>query len=311
MKIKRIAISVAIIFTACVAAATRALPVLPVGVHAEPDIPYAGSDNPRQRLDLYLPETQAENMPLPLIVHIHGGGWQAGDKRTGRSLLPLVASGDFALASIGYRLTGEAIWPAQIHDCKAAIRWLRANSAKYGYDPDRICVAGWSAGGHLACLLGTSGGLADLEGLLGPHLDHDSRVACVINNFGPTDFSDISQASIAGKNMVTKLLGGTPQEVPDVARAASPVTHATHDDPPILCIHGTADPLVPFRQSTKLDEACAKAGVECLVIAIQDGGHGGFRNPEVQLRTRQFLDKYLRDREGMISEEPIPADSGR
>jgi acetyl esterase/lipase len=110
MKIKRIAISVAIIFTACVAAATRALPVLPVGVHAEPDIPYAGSDNPRQRLDLYLPETQAENMPLPLIVHIHGGGWQAGDRMGGLTrMLPAMLASGVSVVSMEYRFIKEAM----------------------------------------------------------------------------------------------------------------------------------------------------------------------------------------------------------
>lgn len=295
------------IVVGCWGASSLAQPKLPAHVRGEFDIPYAGTDNPRQRLDLYLPEKAADGKGLPLIVYVHGGGWLGGDKRAGGMLLPLVQSGEYAVASVGYRLSSEAIWPAQIHDCKAAIRWLRANAAKYGIDADRIGVAGSSAGGHLVMLLGTTGGVADLEGTLGPHRDTDSRVVCVVNQFGPSDFSEISEANEAAKGMVAKLLGGRPEDVPEAARAASPLAHVTKDDAPIICIHGTADALVPYSQSTRLDEACEKAGVECLLLTIPGGGHGGFRNPEVHVRTKQFLDKYLRGQAATISEEPIPA----
>jgi acetyl esterase/lipase len=291
----------------CGVAVAQPQPRLPDNVRAELDIPYAGTENPRQRLDLYLPQKPAAEGPLPLVVYVHGGGWLGGDKRAGATLLPLVQSGEYAVASVGYRLTPEAIWPAQIHDCKAAIRWLRANAGKHGIDPARIGVAGSSAGGHLVTLLGTTAGVEDLEGTLGPHGDADSRVVCVVNQFGPSDFQDISGANEAAKGMLAKLLGGRPEEVPEVARAASPLAHVTRDDAPIICIHGTKDALVPYSQSTRLDAACAQAGVECLVLTIPDGGHGGFRNPEVQVRTKQFLDKYLRGKATTISEEPIPA----
>ena len=288
-------------------AAAQAPPGLPSNVRAELDIPYAATDNPRQRLDLFLPKEAADEGPLPLVVFVHGGGWQGGDKRAGTMLLPLVQSGEYAVASVGYRLTGEAIWPAQIHDCKAALRWLRANAASRGIDPDRIGVAGASAGGHLVCLLGTTAGTADLEGSIGEHDAEDTRVRCVVNQFGPTDFTDIAGAHDAAKGMLAKLLGGRPQEVPEVARAASPIAHVTAGDAPVLCIHGTDDQLVPYDQSTKLDRACEQAGVECLLLTVEGGGHGGFRNPEIPTRTKQFLDKYLRGRPATISEEPVPA----
>ena len=302
----RAGLAAAIIAWAGIAAA-QPQPGLPSNVRAELDIPYAATDNPRQRLDLYLPKKPADEAPLPLVVYVHGGGWQGGDKRGGTMLLPLVQSGEYAVASVGYRLTGEAIWPAQIHDCKAAIRWLRANAARYGIDPDRIGVAGSSAGGHLVCLLGTTAGVADLEGTLGDHDAADSRVACVVNQFGPTDFTDIDGANDAAKGMLAKLLGGRPDQVPEAARAASPLAHVTKDDAPVLCIHGTADPLVPYSQSTKLDRACEQAGVECLLLTVEGGGHGGFRDPQINVRTKQFLDKHLRGRPATISEEPIPA----
>ncbi|MFM8578421.1 MAG: alpha/beta hydrolase fold domain-containing protein [Planctomycetaceae bacterium] len=294
--------------SSCIAA--EALPKLPEGVRAEFDIPYAATDNPRQQLDLYLP-TKITERSLPLLVFIHGGGWRAGSKRAGTILLPLVQSGEYAIASVGYRFTDEAIWPAQIHDCKAAIRWLRGNAATYGIDPDRIGVAGSSAGGHLVCLLGTTCGIADIEGTLGEHRDQPTHVSCVVNQFGPTDFLHIEEANGTAKDLVSKLLGGRPDAVPDIAREASPVTHVSKDDAPVICIHGTADPLVPYSQSTKLDEACEAAGVECLVLTIQDGGHGGFANPEIILRTKQFIDRHRLGREASISEEPIPATAGR
>src|SRR6185312_4709411 len=163
-------------------------PTLPEGVRVEKDISYAGTKNPRQTLDLLLPEAAKGGKPLPVIVNIHGGAFRAGDKSMGmRELADIVAGGDYAGATINYRLSGEATWPAQIHDCKAAIRWLRANAAKHGLDPDRIGVIGASAGGHLAAMLGLAGDVAALEGDVGPHTGVSSRVKCVVDQFGPSD----------------------------------------------------------------------------------------------------------------------------
>jgi hypothetical protein len=165
------------------------VPRIPDSVRTELDVPYAGTDNPRQRLDLFLPETATGEKPIPLVAFIHGGAFRAGDKRCGWPMVArLVTSGAYAGASIGYRLSGEVTWPAQIHDCKAAIRWLRANAKRYNIDPDRIGVIGTSAGGHLVAMLGTSGNVAELEGTLGAHGDTSSRVSCVVDEFGPTDF---------------------------------------------------------------------------------------------------------------------------
>src|SRR5262249_2482548 len=151
-------------------------------------IPYAGTQNPRQTLDLLLPKVPKGGKPLPLIVNIHGGAFRAGDKSMGvREIADLVDAGDYVAATINYRLSGESTWPAQIHDCKAAIRWLRANAAKYGIAPDRIGVIGASAGGHLAAMLGTSGGIAALEGDVGTHAGVSSRVKCVVDQFGPSE----------------------------------------------------------------------------------------------------------------------------
>ncbi|MCU0879002.1 MAG: alpha/beta hydrolase [Pirellulaceae bacterium] len=290
----------------CNSTALGQLRRVPDGVSAELDIPYAATENPRQRLDLYLPKTRAGDKPLPVVVFIHGGGWQNGDKRGGlATLAPLVVSGDYAGVSVGYRLTGEAAWPAQIHDCKAAIRWIRANAKKYGLDPERIGATGPSAGGHLVAMLGTSGDVPDLEGKLGEHLSENSRVACVVDQFGPSDLLTMGGMHDRANSPESKLLGGAVQSTKPLAREASPTTHVTPNDPPFLLIHGTDDRVVPFQQSEVLHAALEKAGVESTLVPVEGGGHGNFRSDEVGKRLRQFFDKHLRGADVSISSEPI------
>ncbi|MEM9660001.1 MAG: alpha/beta hydrolase, partial [Planctomycetota bacterium] len=169
---------------------------IPDSVELNSDVFYADTDNPRQTLDLAAPRRELED-PLPVVAYVHGGAWRAGDKRNGlRQVMRFVESGRYAAASIGYRLSGEAKWPAQIHDCKAAIRWIRAHADEYGLDADRIGVWGSSAGGHLVAMLGASGDVEAMDGSLGPHADGSSRVACVVDFFGPTDFLQMNRAAV-------------------------------------------------------------------------------------------------------------------
>lgn len=283
-------------------------PRLPDGVRTELDLPYAGTANPKQRLDLYLPARAATTEPLPVIAYVHGGGWRGGDKRGAGGQLALYAStGDYAAASIGYRLTDEATWPAQIHDCKAAIRWLRAHAATYNLDPNRIGVMGTSAGGHLVAMLGTSGDVAELDGSLGAHGDQSSRVQCVVDWCGPTDFT-VLDANEHRTGPLALLLGGPLAERRDASREASPTTYVSKDDPPFLCIHGTHDAVVPFRQSALLDQALEGVGVECVLLRVEGGGHKlPFRNPAVADRARQFFDHHLRERRDGLSDETLDA----
>jgi acetyl esterase/lipase len=294
-------------------AAPGGAPQMPPSVKVEKDVPYAGTKNPRQTLDLLLPKTPKADKPLPVVVNIHGGAWMSGDKSNGTPMLAsMVASGDYAAVSIGYRLSGEATWPAQIHDCKAAIRWIRANAAKYHLDPERIGVMGGSAGGHLVAMLGTSGGDEALEGDLGPYKGVSSKVRCVVDQFGPAELSTMGDAPSSldhnsPNSPESKLLGSPILQSKDAAKAASPITYVSKDDPPFLIIHGDKDMTVPFNQSEKLTKSLKGSGVDVLFIKVEGGGHGGFRNPEVFKRVRQFLDKNLRDQAvGTISEEPIP-----
>src|SRR5581483_3788056 len=169
-----------------VSAASGQQPRRPDNVNREVDVVYGKAGDIDLKLDLYLPKAEAKK-PRPVVVWIHGGGWSGGNKSSGARLADLVSTGDYAGVSVGYRLTGVAPWPAQIHDCKAAIRWIRANAKKYNFDPDRIGVWGSSAGGHLVSMLGTSGDVKDLEGSNGSP-GQSTRVRCVVDFCGPSDF---------------------------------------------------------------------------------------------------------------------------
>ncbi len=274
----------------------RLRPWIPGNVEALWDVPYADSAESRQRLDLFLPKRREGK--LPVIVAIHGGGWIGGDKRAvvGR-IIPFVASGKYAAASVGYRLSSQAVWPAQIHDCKAAIRWIRGNAEKYNLDPDRIGVIGWSAGGHLAAMLGTTGDIPDLDGQLGQFSGQPANVHCVVDFFGPTDLRVIveevgNEPSRPGA-MVERLLGGPPSERQELARSASPILFVSRDDPPFLIVHGTEDPLVPYRQSVRFRDRLGEVGVTVALVTVKGGGHGNFRNPKVEELVDQFFATHL------------------
>jgi acetyl esterase/lipase len=287
---------------------------LPETVRVERDIPYAATKNPRQMLDLVLPNKPSGKGPLPVIAFIHGGGWRGGNKAGGLArIAPFVASGTCAGVSIGYRLSGEAIWPAQIHDCKAAIRWIRANAGKHNLDGERIGVWGPSAGGHLVAMLGTSGGVKALEGQLGPHTALSSRVACVADWFGPTDFCQMDAHRLPGSRLVhdspsspeSLVIGGPIQKNREKVAQANPITYVTKDDPPFLIAHGTKDPLVPWQQSELLEAALRKAGCDVTFVKVVGAGHGGFRSAELDRRLRAFFDKHLRGVKADISAEPV------
>ncbi|WP_013626478.1 alpha/beta hydrolase [Rubinisphaera brasiliensis] len=277
----------------------------PENIQAERNINYAGTDNSRQTLDLYLPKNRSSER-LPVIVFIHGGGWQNGDKNGGYGrIAEFLKDGHYAGVSVGYRLTNQGSWPIQIHDCKAAIRWLRGNADKYGLDADRIGVFGPSAGGHLVAMLGVSGDVEELEGRLGEHTEESSAVQCVIDHFGPADIQTMGGWHDQPNSPEAKLIGGTVPENPELAKNASPVTYVTANDPPFLIIHGTADPVVPYAQSERLYELLLKAGVDATLIPVTGAGHGGFSSPEVPARMQIFFDKHLRGIDGKVSDEPI------
>jgi len=224
------------------------------GVHVERDIAYVPDGDPSQKLDIYLPEKPSEK-PLPLVVWVHGGGWRGGNK-AGCPLTYLVPHG-YAVASVEYRFSQKAVFPAQIQDCQAAIRFLRANAKKYNIDPDHVGVGGDSAGGHLSALIGTSGGTKTVAPI-GGNDDLSDRVQAVCDFYGPADFNKV-MAQAAEDKVKNIYAFNTPKDpyssligVPlgsDKAKgdAVSPVHFVSKDDPPFLILHGTADAQVPFR----------------------------------------------------------------
>jgi acetyl esterase/lipase len=266
-------------------------PPLPPGTQVHRDLEYVAGGHARQKLDLYLPARS--DRPLPVLVWVHGGAWLGGSKENCPAV-PLVARG-YAVASINYRLSQHATFPAQIEDCKAAIRWLRAHAGKYHLDAGHIGAWGASAGGHLVALLGTSGGVKELEGQ-GGNLDQSSRVQCVVDFFGPTDFTKMGGSHDDANAPEAKLIGGPVQQHKEAAAKANPITYITPDDPPFLIMHGQDDRLVPIGQSELLHEALRKAGVESTLVRIAGNGHGGpgFFSPENRKRIEEFLDRHLK-----------------
>jgi len=261
------------------------------------DLQYAVADGKPLQLDLYLPEKPAAKPPL--VVWIHGGGWAAGDK-AGCPARRLVERG-YAVASVNYRLSGAAIFPAQIEDCKAALRWLRAHAERYGFDPDHIGVWGSSAGGHLVALLGTAGNVRTFD--VGEHRDVSSRVQAVCDYYGPTDLTQMDAHALPTARLKhdepnspeSRLLGGPVQERREQAARANPITYVTPDAPPFLIVHGDQDPVVPWHQSQLLYDALAQAGARVRLHTIEGAGHGqGFGGKDLEDLVDAFFDRHLK-----------------
>jgi acetyl esterase/lipase len=208
------------------------------------------------------------------------------------------------VASIDYRLSGEAIFPAQIEDCKGAVRWLRARAKEHGLDPNHFGAWGSSAGGHLIALLGTTGGVKELEGTVGGNAGVSSRVQAICDWYGPTDFLQMSAHAPADSRIdhdapnspESQLIGGPIQENRGKAARANPITFVTRDDPPFLLMHGDRDNLVPLHQSELLHDALKRAGVEVTFRRLEGAGHGGaaFQAPDVLQQVVAFFDRHLK-----------------
>lgn len=263
------------------------------------DLQYVPAGHERHKLDLYLPargsQRPAVSGPLPLIIWVHGGAWRAGDKR--RCPAVRFVRRGYAVASINYRMSQHAIFPAQIEDCKAAIRWLRANSKEYDIDAERIGVWGSSAGGHLVALLGTTGNVKEFD--KGENLNVSSRVQAVCDYFGPTDFTKMSSFPSkmdhdAADSPESKLLGGAVQENKQACQRADPISYVSKDDPPFLIVHGDKDMSVPHNQSQILYEALKKAKVNVRFHTVKGAGHGRFNSPQVDKMVDDFFDKHLK-----------------
>ncbi len=240
-------------------------------------------------LDLYRPQNLSGL--LPVIVCIHGGHFGAGRKERCPAVA-LVQDG-YAVASIDYRLTSTAPFPAQIEDCKAAVRWLRANAATYHLDPDRIGVWGYSAGGHLAALLGTTSGVPELEGS-SDNMQYSSQVQAVCDVAGPTDLLPLANLGPKRMSAIEALLGGPLEKDEAKAVAASPIHYISKDDPPFLIVHGEADRVIPLEQSQRFYEALQKAGVNA-TLKILPVGHQAVQMDALK-DAKIFFDATLKKR---------------
>ncbi|GAB4110368.1 MAG: hypothetical protein Fur005_01860 [Roseiflexaceae bacterium] len=265
----------------------------PSSVQAYRDLAYVQNGHKRQRLDLFVDRDRDRQ---PLIIWIHGGAFRMGSKEDDVPL-EYLAKG-YAIASLNYRLSQHALFPAQIEDCKAAVRFLRAHAEEYRLDPQRFAAWGSSAGGHLVAMLGTTGGNTTFD--VGEHLDCSSRVQAVIDYFGPTDFLQMDRQRLphgmlhdTPDSPESQLVGGPIQQHPERVAQANPITHISGDLPPFLIIHGDSDPLVPYQQSVILHEALQAAGGQSAFYTVAGGGHGHFSDPMVAALTRSFLQQTL------------------
>jgi len=274
---------------------------LPEGVKALRDVEFAKVGGKSLLLDVYTP-TEPKGK-LALVVWIFGGAWRGGSKLHGPGFnaIGAVVPHGYVVACISHRFSGEAVFPAQIEDCKAAIRFLRANAANYSIDGGHIGVWGESSGGHLSALLGTSGDVKDLEGQVGGNLGVSSRVQCVVDYCGPSDFTKFEgQATWVKvddpKSPVCQLVGGLLADRKELVARANPITYITKDDPPFLVAHGDKDNAVPFNQSELLVDALRKAGVDVTFEAIKGGGHnfGPAQYERLVPIVLAFFDKHLK-----------------
>ena len=291
-------ILLAVSLTLSIAAHAQApQPRLPEGVKAHRDLAYVEGGHERQKLDLYLPEKAGG--PLPLILWVHGGGWQAGSKDQCPPLRGGYLERGYAVASIGYRLSGHAVFPAQIEDCKSAIRWLRAHAKEYSLDPQRFGVWGSSAGGHLVALIGTSGDVKEFDA--GANPDQSSRVQAVCDWYGPTDFTVFVttpgyESHATASSPEANLIGGAVMENKDKAARVNPITYVDKKDPPFLIMHGDKDPTVPINQSQLLFDSLKKAGVSAHFHTIHGAGHGGpgFAGKNIDEMVSTFFETHLK-----------------
>ena len=290
-------LAVSLLFLLCsVAANSAAEPVLR-------DVEYAKIDEHSLTLDLYLPADPVTEQLPPLIVWVHGGAWRAGSKE--KMPLGSLLEHGYAIASTNYRLSPVAKFPAQVHDIKAAIRFLRgqSDSKRWRYNKEKIIIAGSSAGGHLAALVGVTNGHKELEGTVGEFDSESSDVDAIIDLYGPTNFLTIlKQSTPHGLGVripaLQLLLGAQPEKVPDLAKLASPIFHVDDNDPSLLMIHGDQDPQVPINQSHELEGAyqSSGSGERAQFEVIHGGQHGGeeFYDAERIHLITEFLTRVLK-----------------
>jgi acetyl esterase/lipase len=246
------------------------------------------------RLDMARPLGEG---PFPAIICLHGGGWVGGERQQMKNTIEAMARRGYVAISPDYRLAPRDRFPAQVEDGKAAVRWVRAHAEEYRIKPQRIGVFGFSAGAHLACMLGVTGKKDGFEGE-GSNAEQSSAVQAVVSFFGPTDFTQPVWRKDVCERHLMPFLGGTAQEKADVYRRASPLTYAGKNAPPFLFVHGTADDIVPIQQSEEMVEKLRQVGVSARLIRVPGEGHGWGWSHDDRLTSlahmMDFFDKTLK-----------------
>ncbi len=262
-------------------------------VVVENDIEYANPDN--QHLQVNMARPAQGDGPFPAVVCIHGGGFRAGTRDGYDGLIRQLAERGYVAITVTYRLAPKYPFPAAIYDVKAAVRWLRANAAKYHVDPDRIGVTGGSAGGHLAQFLGVTADVKEFEGDEG-NLDQSSRVACVVNYYGPSDFTKSYGKSVDAAEVLPLFLGGNLEQQRQKHIVASPLYWVTPNAAPTLCVHGTKDNYVAYEQAVWLVDRLKAAGVEAELLTLEGAGHGfgGEDAKKADVALFAFFDRHLK-----------------
>jgi acetyl esterase/lipase len=260
----------------------------------EKDVEYSNPDNQHLQVNMARPKGEG---PFPAVLFIHGGGFRAGTRQGYDAQVQRMAQKGYVTATVTYRLAPKYPFPAAVHDCKAAVRWLRANARKYHIDPQRIGATGGSAGGHLAQFLGVTADVKEFEGE-GGHPEQSSRVACVVNFYGPSDFTQSYGKSVDAAEVLPLFLGGNLEQARQRHIVASPLYWVTPNAAPTLCIHGTKDNYVAYEQATWIIDRLKAAGVEAELLTLEGAGHG-FRGEDAERAEAAmiaFFDRHLKKR---------------
>lgn len=257
----------------------------------ERDVTYGTAGGVDLKMDVYYPKSATG--PLPVVMYVHGGGWTQGDKEDGAGAAAITSlqEAGFLVVSINYRLAPEFRFPAQIEDVKCAVRFLRANAARYSLDPERIGALGGSAGGHLVSLLGVTDDDDGLEGT-GAYPEESSRVQAVVDMFGPSDLTRRFEGGAIGQALGTRVFG-TSDSGSEILKTASPVTYITADDPPFLILQGDSDRLVPPDQSQGLHDLLVAAGVPATLVMVENAGHAFVPQGTAISPTRQEINRMI------------------
>jgi acetyl esterase/lipase len=267
--------------------------VVPDNVIFERDIEYSNPDGQHLQLNLARPKTASSE--LPSVLCIHGGGFRAGSRDAYNLLCLKLAQRGFVAATVTYRLAPKYQFPAQVHDVKAAMRWLRANAAKYQIDPARVGVTGSSAGGHLAQFLGVTAGVKEFEGD-GGNANQSSSVTCVVNQFGPSDFTKSYGKSVDAAEVLPLVLGGNLETARQQHIVSSPLNWVTPRATPTLLLHGTEDKYVAYEQAVWMRDRLQSCGVEVELMTFEGAGHGfkGADAEKAETAMFEFFEKHLK-----------------